>query len=178
MINLTTHFGVALGVYVGGPAEAIRGEIGVVYVQIQQAAAGFFAIKKTILSPSRGFPHATKARTERYAKAPVIDCILYPFPFRPKAQAHGRHEKSFGSLGSLGDLFSLLAGASHRFFAQHMLAAGERGEGLFVMQKRRRGDIDQVNAVIGQQIIKAAVGGDAGHVQLHGLVAAHVAVHI
>jgi len=59
-----------------------------------------------------------------------------------------------------------------------MLAAGQSGKGLFVMEKGRRGDVNEVNGFVSEQFVQAAVGGDIRHVEFHRIVAADVAVHV
>ena len=59
-----------------------------------------------------------------------------------------------------------------------MLARGQRGEGLFVMEKSRRGNVDEIDGIIGEQFVEAAVCGDVGHVQFYRFIAAHVSVDV
>ena len=44
-----------------------------------------------------------------------------------------------------------------RFFAQHIFACPERGDGLRRMQRRRRADVHEFHVGIGQQVVELAI---------------------
>ena len=67
------------------------------------------------------------------APALVVDGLFHPGPFRPKSEAHRRHENTLGNLSGSDHFSRIVTGASHGFLAQNMLARSQRGEGLLAM---------------------------------------------
>ena len=112
-----------------GFAENMLYKVGVVHVQIEQAAAGDFAVEVRALAPRRRLGDSLEVRTEYFAVAATGNGFLQPGPLRPEPKAHGGHEKPLGIRRGIGDLAGVVERAGEWFFAEDMLAGGQRGLG-------------------------------------------------
>ena len=122
MVDLAADLGVALCVDVWGGRNRRRQNRRRECVD-QQAATGFLAIQKTVLSPGRGLGHAAKSCAQWPAIAALVMASFTHFHSGQKRR-HMAGIKSSGGRGSIGDFPGLCAGASHGFFAKDMFAAG------------------------------------------------------
>src|SRR5688572_30449162 len=127
MVNRPAEFLVSARIHAMRPAKTELHEIRVVNVQIEQAAAGFGALKKILLAPGGWFSHAAEAGGEDFAELLLSDGGLEPRPFRPETHAHGRHEKALRTFRGRSDLAGGCGRARERLFADDVLASPEGG---------------------------------------------------
>src|SRR5439155_361801 len=91
VVDRAADFAEASGKDAEGTPETELDEVGVVNVQVKQRAAWKFAVEEEFLSPGRGLCDAPKTRGQNSAVSFAVDGLFQPNPFRPEAQAHGRH---------------------------------------------------------------------------------------
>ena len=118
------------------------------------------------MPPSRRFGDSLKVRAEHLAVTAAIDGFLEPRPLWPETQTHGGHEQAFGIGCSVSDFAGILEGASERLFADHMFAGSEGGLGQFNMGAGGGADVDDVDAIVGEEFFEILVGFDLLHVEL------------
>ena len=141
-------------------AEEMLHEVGVVYVQVEQRAAGGFAVEVDGLPPGRRLCDSLKMGTEHLAVAAAVNRLLDPGPLRPKAQAHGHHEMALGLCGGLGDLPGLGDGSGEGLFADHMFARDECRLGHAQVCARGCADVDDIDRLVGEELVEILIGLD------------------
>src|SRR5439155_22522070 len=87
VVDRAADFAETRGEEAEGAPETELNEVGVVDVQVQQGAAGKFAVEEEFLSPGRRLRDAPKTRGQDFAVGLGVDGLAQPNPYRPEAQA-------------------------------------------------------------------------------------------
>ncbi len=146
-------------------AEHETDEVGVVDMQIEHGSADLFG-KPVVFEPKRLRDDAFEGAAADAAEFAALDVLEGPGVFGEVRQHVADVKLASSGLGGAKHAAAIGDGERHGLFAKYMLATGESAKGDVDMQGRGKGDVNQVDRIVCEQIGQIGVRAHAGEIHL------------